>query len=299
MIIDNDFSYINKDLVYEVLSVPTYTKYEFRLATYIVLWARRNKIDYELDEYGNVYLTKGQVEDGEFYPCVTSHMDTVQSGQKELAQIGLNLQIKTRVNDENKHELYVDGMGIGADCKSGVAISLSLFKHCKKLKACFFLEEETGMIGAYQLNKEWFKDVGYVIGWDSPELNRAAWCCNGTKLFNKDFFVENIQTLCYDHGVTTFNMEPYTDVKAIRELTNIVCMNFGNGGYHAHCSNEYCVIEDIDAACKMGVALIEHLGNKQYLIDVETIDYRYKKLNENKIEDTDIKFFTELHQKEY
>ena len=285
-------NYINKDLVYEVLSIPTYTKYEFRLATYIVLWARRNKIDYEIDDYGNIYLTKGVVENGEYFPCVTAHMDTVQIGQKEWALLGLDLPLITYTNDNNQQEIHNPDMGIGADCKCGVAISLSLFKHCKKLKACFFLEEETGMVGAYQLSKDWFKDVGYVIGWDSPELNRAAWCCNGTKLFNKEFFVENIQTLCSEHGVTIFNSEPYTDVKAIRELTNIICMNFGNGGYNAHTLYEYCVLEDMDSACKMGIALIEHLGNKQYLLKVETIF----KLNENKTEDADKIFFNELRR---
>lgn len=63
--------------ILDVMSIPTYSKEEVRMVSFIILWARRNNVDYEFDEYGNVYLTKGELDDGESYPCVTSHMDTV------------------------------------------------------------------------------------------------------------------------------------------------------------------------------------------------------------------------------
>ena len=264
---DIDLKYIQQGLAYDIMSMPTVSSHEYRLVTYIVLWARRNNIKYELDEYGNVYLTKGKLSKGEFYPCVTSHLDTVQTEQLTWAQVGLPLELKTITNEENKHEWHVDGTGIGADCKSGVVISLSLFEHFDKLKACFFLEEEIGCKGSNKLVKEWFNDVGYVIGWDSPELNRAAWSCSGVPLFDKKFFTEQIQDVCKEHGLTIFNAEPFTDVKVIREKTKIVCMNFGNGGYNAHTSREYCVVEDMDHACGMGINIIKKLGTQEFKLD--------------------------------
>ena len=39
-----------------------------------------------------------------------------------------------------------------------------------------------------------------------------------------------------------------------------MCMNFGNGGYNAHSTSEYCVIEDMDQACGMGIDLIDSIG---------------------------------------
>ena len=191
----DDFAlkHIDVDLAYDIMSTPTVYNVEYRLVTYIILWARRHNIAYEIDKYGNVYLTKGEVNDGEYYPCVTSHLDTVQTEQEEWAKVGLPLDIITKVNSQNKHEWHVDGMGIGADCKSGVVISLSLFNHFDKIKGCFFLEEEIGCLGSKNMNTDWFKDVGYVIGYDSPELNRAAWSCSGVKLFDKTFFQEKIQ----------------------------------------------------------------------------------------------------------
>ena len=105
-------THLDKDFIYELMAIPTVSNAEYRLVTFIILWARRNNIKYEFDDYGNVYLTKGEVKDEEFFPCVTAHLDTVQHKQKVYAQAGQKLEIKTRIC-KGKHEIYVDGMGIG------------------------------------------------------------------------------------------------------------------------------------------------------------------------------------------
>ena len=265
--------YLDKDFIYDVLSVPTVSRAEYRMVTFIMMWARENHIDYEFDTYGNIYLTKGKLAEGEFYPCVTSHLDTVQREQEAYAQCGIPLPLKERINAKGKHELYVQGTGIGADDKAGVLISLSLFKYVDKLKACFFLEEEIGMQGSKRLNKEWFKDVSYVIGWDSPDRNRAAFACSSELLFSKKFF-ESIKDTCKEHGVTDFRSEPFTDVKEIRSQTELICMNFGNGGYNAHLASEYVVLEDIDGACGLGVALLKTIDcSVQHKMKSKTCSY--------------------------
>lgn len=263
-------THLDEDFVYDLMKVPTYSGYEFRLLTFIVMWARRNNIDFQFDEYGNLYLTKGTVGEGEYYPCVTAHLDSVQTKHKTYAQAGKDLDVKTRVVG-GKHEIFVNGMGIGGDDKAGVLIGLSMFNHVEKLKACFFLEEETGCKGSSELDEDWFKDVGYVIGYDSPDLNRAAWACSGVKLFSAKFFQDHMEEICKKHGLTDFRSEPFTDVKVIREKTNIMCMNFGSGYYNAHGSTEYCVIEDMDTACRMGHELIEHLGLERFELENKSI----------------------------
>ncbi len=37
-----------------------------------------------MDDYGNIYFTKGKPKDYEFYPCVTAHIDTVQDKAKTI-----------------------------------------------------------------------------------------------------------------------------------------------------------------------------------------------------------------------
>lgn len=270
---DMKLMYLDKDFVYDCMSVPTHSLLEYRMVVFIILWARRNNIKYEFDDYGNVYLTKGELAEGEFYPCVTSHLDTVQTKHDPYIYAGVPLDLKTERVKDGTHKISVDtnggsSIGIGADDKGGICICLSLFNHIEKLKACFFLDEERGCHGSNNLDKDWFKDVGYVIGYDSPDLYRAAWSCNGTKLFSYDFYEKHMKEVCDRWGLTNgcFFSEPYTDVKNIREKVEVICMNFGNGGYLAHSETEYCVIEDMDQACGMGVDLIESIGRtKHYL----------------------------------
>lgn len=290
-------THLDKDFVYELMSIPTLSSNEYRLTTFIILWSMRNNINYELDDYGNIYLTKGNIKKGEYYPCLTAHLDSVQSKQKAYAQAGQPLQVKTRISTVNKkHEIYVDGMGIGGDDKAGVLIALSMFSHLDTLKACFFLEEEIGCKGSSNLNKDWFNDVGYVIGYDSPDLNRAAYACSGVNLFSANFFKTYMQDICKKHGLTKFQSEPFTDVKEIREKTNIICMNFGSGYYNAHSDREYCVIEDMDTACRMGVELIKFIGlTRHELVCSKTwvrgSDGVYRKSD---IDEEDEKFFRTL-----
>jgi len=269
---DMELAYLNQDFVLETMSIPTDTHNEFRMVVYIIQFARRNGIDYEFDDYGNVYLTKGKLEEGEYYPCVTSHLDTVQRKQEPYIRAGVNLDLKCELTKDGEHKLSVDtkgqsSIGIGADDKGGVCICLSMFEHFEKLKACFFLCEEVGCFGSKELDKDWFKNVGYCIGYDSPDLFRAAWSCSGVKLFSYEFYEKWMKPVCDEWGLKNcFYSEPITDVMEIRKQTGVMCMNFGNGGYNAHTENEYCIIEHMDHACGMGIALIDHIGlTRHYL----------------------------------
>lgn len=281
---------LNKDFAISVLGVPTATYHEYRLVTFIMLYCKRNGIKYEMDEFGNIYLTKGELAEGEFYPCFTAHLDTVQDKQIVFAKAGVNLPIEVEVTKEGKHKLFVKGFGLGGDDKAGIAISLSAFNHRDKLKACFFLQEEVGCNGSTKLDKNWFKDVGYVLGFDSPELNRAAYRCNGIQLMDEKFFSENgLDKLCADYGLNDFRSEPYTDVVQIRKQTDIICMNFGSGYYKQHTDGEYCILEEMDAALDMGLAIVEKLGMTEHKLKSSQVSFYtqdsdslyFEKLNPN------------------
>ena len=268
------FKHLDVKELYEVMQVPSCSRYEFRMAAFIMLWARKNNIEYCFDKKGNIYLTKGKVEEGEYYPCVTAHMDTVQDKAKPYALAGAELPLRTRrvkhtTSDEVRHEIFIDGQGIGADDKLGVYISLQLMRKFDKIKAVFFVEEEIGMMGSKELVKEWFDDVAYVIGWDSPDIIRGAWNCSGTQLFSKSFYENHLRAIIKDWGYkdSDLHREPFTDVIQIREKTGVTCMNFGNGGYNAHSATEYLVIEHVDHAVGMGEDIIKRIGNKEQFKD--------------------------------
>jgi hypothetical protein len=126
------------------------------------------------------------------------------------------------------------------------------------------------------LDKDFFNDVAYVMGWDSPDLIRAAWKCSGVQLFSAKFFKEKLYPVVKNWGfeAKNFNSEPFTDVCQIREKTDIMCMNFGNGGYQAHSSTEYLVVEHVDHALGMGIDIIQSIGNKeQFKFKKKTYSY--------------------------
>ena len=254
--------YIDINFAKKLFAVPTFSGFEIRILEFLVEWANENKIAWRQDEYGNLYMRKGIMTQDKYYPCVCAHLDTVFEEQVQLIQARKNLKILERITEKGT-ELFTEGTGIGGDDKAGILICLELIKRTPYIKACFFREEEIGCKGSRNLDIDWFQDVGYVIGWDSPERNRGAYASAGIALFDMDFY-EIIKDTCARHGLTNFRSEPFTDVSEIRKINDLVCMNFGNGGYNLHRKNEYVALEETDGAVGLGLDLIELLGNQLY-----------------------------------
>lgn len=267
---------LEKDFVKEVLSIPSYTGHEERVREFLLSFAVDNSFESKVDGFGNVYLTKGKVEDGEYYPCFTAHMDTVHTTNYESIE-----------NNERLEIIDTDGVlwceqGIGGDDKAGIAIILSIMKEIDAVKACFFVQEEPGCIGSENLDEDWFKDVGYVIAYDSPEYNRSAFACSGVMLFDKSFFLEHVRPVFGKFGVDKFYSEPCTDIENIRIKIGVACVNIGAGYHNQHTLCETCVFDEMIGLMGLGKAMVGRLGRKRYDIpcsgkkyDFENEDYRY------------------------
>lgn len=264
-----EIKYLDKELTLEFMKVPTVSYNEVMVQAFIKKFAIDNEIDCLEDSKGNLYLTKGK---SDVYPCITAHMDSVQPHEKYIKNGKLLDVIELTVNVTNSEtkekelctKVYAEGVGLGCDDKCGIAIALSMIKKLDILKCAFFVEEEVGCLGSAFLDYEFFSNVGYVIGYDSPEVNRAAHTCSGVQLFTKEFHEKHIKDICEKWGVTKFYSEPYTDVKNIREDIPVQCMNFGSGYYNMHSPLEYCILEHMDNACGMGLDIIQSLGNVRY-----------------------------------
>ena len=249
-----------KDILLKILKIPTYSNKENFIKEYIINHLKNKNINICEDNYGNLLITKGNLEKGEKYPCVTAHLDTVHIencefiDKKELLPILIDNDIVTSI------------YGIGGDDKCGIAISLKLLEIIDKLKVIFFVREEIKNkknCGSNLVNKSFFNDVGYIIGFDSPEFNRAALSCKYIKLMNKTFF-NLIYPICKKNGLTNFKHETSTDVMYLRKQLNVQCMNIGSGYYKQHTLNEYVNINDVVKSFNLGIQLIKTLGNKEY-----------------------------------
>ncbi len=262
---------MDKEFLKRTLSIPSAYGEEERMRDYIIEFAIKNYIEYKVDTKGNIYLTKGseKMTQGEYYPCVVSHIDTTHKNHTNLIKnderlkIDENNGILTAYNPHNGNQT-----GIGGDDKCGVFVCLSLLEHFDILKASFFVEEEIGMLGSKQADPEFFKDVGYAIQFDAPSANWVSEVCSGVKLFDEDFKTQITQVLA-EGGYTNFSKDPFTDVKQLAQKFDFNCLNLGCGYYQQHSDKEYVVIEEVEKSLKMGKNLIDYLGIKEYIHNKE------------------------------
>lgn len=266
----NELEFLKK-----VLSVPTKTYQEDLMVEFIVSWLNENNIEYFLDEYKNIYVTKSETKitsSDFFYPCVVSHTDTVHNLDKiNIHEMELpNAQGETKFSLKAFNDLG-QPTGIGGDDKCGVFACLKLLKELPYLKAAFFVSEETGCHGSRKANKDFFQDVGYAIQFDAPENWMVTEKCFGQTLFNRqsEFFqsCDNILTESMSHGDLKYMVHPYTDVYALSNRFNFSCINISIGYYDYHTKNEYVVVEDVFNGIEIGRKMIEKLGYKHHKME--------------------------------
>lgn len=257
-------NYLYEDIAIKTLSVPSVSGWEHMMRGYLITFAEEHGIECEIDDAGNVYMTKGNVNHEEYYPCVCAHMDTVQSLQRKWISENKFLEVKTE-ETEGKHHYYCEDFGLGADDKAGIAVCLSLFMTEPVLKGVFFVMEEVGCLGSEEANLAWFRNVGYIIAYDSPERD-VSWACGGARLFDRDFYENYLADLVDEFKIKKFCNHPFTDAMMLRRNTSLACMNMFAGYYNYHTSYEYCIAEEMDEAVRLGKTLISRLGYKEYLI---------------------------------
>lgn len=249
-----------KNKLKEVLSIPTYYGYESMVVKYIIGFAIENNIHYSLDDYGNVYLTKGLLSENEHYPCIVSHMDSVYKNQIINVITEQYLDI-IEVNIPEDNDTYFSCMkGIGGDDKCGVFICLQLLLKLDKIKCCFFVEEEYGCDGSKNSDPNFFRDIGYIIQFDAPGDNWCSKTCSGVKLYDDEYFTK-LLPLLEKYGITKISTDPYTDVAILRMIYGVNCFNFFAGYHNQHCGKiEYVSLNNVEKSINFGYDMVKLLG---------------------------------------
>ena len=259
---------MDKKLLKNVLSIPTAYGEESLIKQYIINFAFENNIESNIDEKGNIYLTKGseKMTQGEYYPCVVSHMDTVHKNHTTLIENNQRLNINESEDGilTASHPHTGKQTGIGGDDKCGVFVCLSLFEHFDILKGSFFVEEEIGMLGSKEADPIFFENVGYAIQFDAPSANWISEVCSGVKLFDEEFKTQITQVLS-EGGYTKFSIDPFTDVNQLAQKFDFDCLNIGCGYHDQHSDKEYVIIDEVEKSLNMGIKLIDYLGIKKYI----------------------------------
>jgi putative aminopeptidase FrvX len=262
------------DQLKEILSIPTYFGHEERVRDYIISFGISNGIPVLVDTVGNVYLTKGKLDEGEYYPFVCAHMDSVHSEHIPLIdenrkKIIEEIDIKGSTCLIAKHPDTMVQTGLAADDLAGVFMALSMFEHFDKLKGGFFVKEEFGCDGSFNCAMDFFDNVGYAIQFDSPGFNRYAVTLMGIDLCD-DKFNEITKPILEKYSINNFTHDPYTDVYALKEQFDFCCANLPAGYYNWHSTSEYVKINDIEKSLELSPLFIKTLGNKKYKFETKS-----------------------------
>ena len=263
----------NIDFLKQVLSVPTHTYEEDMMIDFLANYLSERQHQFYVDDYGNVYVTKGEISEGEFYPCVVSHTDTVHT----LDTINVREEYLPNSKGNNSFSLkayndFGEPTGIGGDDKCGVFACLQLLEELPKLKVAFFVSEETGCHGSKNADPKFFENVGYAIQFDAPGDYMVTEYCFSTKLFETDSEFHNVSKHVLNETMLSepqFMRHPYTDVMALKKKFDFSCINFSIGYHNYHTRNEYVVVDEVFAGIKSGQKLIETLGYKKYKYDYD------------------------------
>jgi hypothetical protein len=285
----------------EILSIPSVSGREEKVRKYIADWATIRNIPHYTDKIGNIYLTKGR---SEYYPCMVAHMDTVH----KIDSYGIEIVEETYIKSQYDYSSVCDGQqvlrgyvkgkthtktnrtGCGGDDKAGIFLALEVMDKFDVMKCAFFISEEIGCIGSREADPEFFNNVAYTIQHDSPENNTISWYCSGYQLFSSEWakpgvvideetgrerFEGKIGDLLYDYGVRIFARHPFTDVSQLTKKFDFECINLPAAYYQYHTSNECVLIDGIEIAYDLSVAIIERLGNEKQVFEQQESTYTY------------------------
>ena len=254
------------DLLKQILAVPTCSRQEDRMVAFLIEHVRQRGAarcgEIVVDEWNNVFIRKGRAD---YFPCVAAHIDTVQPLRP------------VQIVQQNGILFGVDELarrtGIGADDKAGVFVCLELLERCQNIAVALFAAEEVGSLGAKHAPAAWFEGVGCVIEFDCPGRGLASYTSGGERLFANDGeFIQTAAPVLQAHGLTRFQHHPFTDVMALRRRFGFSCINLSCGYHNWHRSDEYVVVAEVEAAVKVGEALIHALGSRAYPFDAGADD---------------------------
>ena len=226
---------------------------------------------------GNIMVTKGILGEGEVYPGIAAHLDTVHP------IVDIYRVLVDTISSGTASRQFFSLTGIGGDDKCGIFILLSILfsRKVEKVKAFFFVDEEVGCIGAGKAvreHKDWFSDVGYLIEADRRGSSDIILSYSGSETVSPAFK----EILLTEGAKPQFTFKPaagsISDVMKIQEDTGISSINLSCGYYNPHSADEFIDESDMLKSRDFIVHLLKKFGPTSYPHKVEKKIYTYPSL---------------------
>lgn len=180
------------DIFFEVCAIPHPSGHEAALSDFLLEKARTAGLAVHKDELNNLLIEKPASPGRENAKTVIlqSHLDMVPQKAADLEFDFETDAIKTLVDGE---WLCADGTSLGADNGIGTAAAMTVLLDDKAvhgpLRVIFTTQEETGLIGAHKLSKE-FTEGDILMNLDSEHESTVCVGCAGGARLSSDFMIE-------------------------------------------------------------------------------------------------------------
>ncbi|MDL2312949.1 aminoacyl-histidine dipeptidase [Bacteroidales bacterium OttesenSCG-928-B11] len=176
-----------------ICDIPHPSKHEEQILAFLKDWAKKNNIECEQDETGNLIFRKPATPGMENRTPVIlqGHIDMVPQANSDKKHDFTKDPIKTVIGSDGW--LRADGTTLGADngigCAAGMALLLAKDVQHGPLEVLITVDEETGMTGAFGLKKGFVKgDI--LINLDSEtEGEMYVGCAGGLDANIEDEYV--------------------------------------------------------------------------------------------------------------
>lgn len=165
----------------EMCAIPHPSKHEEAMRNYVVEFAKKHKLEYEVDEVGNVVIRKPATKGMEDRKGIIlqGHLDMVPQANSDTKHDFEKDPIKPRIDGE---WVKATGTTLGADNGMGVCAALAVLESKDlvhgPVEALFTIDEETGMTGAFGLKPGYLKgDI--LMNLDSEDEGELFIGCAG------------------------------------------------------------------------------------------------------------------------
>jgi len=167
----------------EILAIPRPSKKEEKIIEYLENFAKNHNLKYKKDKTGNLLISKQATSDMENIKTVVlqSHVDMVCEKNSNSQH---NFETDPIIPVIDGEWIKAKDTTLGADNGIGVAIQLAILasnniKH-GPIECLFTVDEETGLTGAFALEKDFFEGK-FLINLDSEDEGEIFIGCAGGK----------------------------------------------------------------------------------------------------------------------
>jgi putative aminopeptidase FrvX len=244
-------------LLAELLSIQGNHDYEGAMVDYVQKYIKSIKgVKHEIDEHGNMIVTKQTSKRLDYFPAVACHLDTVHAIDKKYQVLYYDDMFFTPPNCK---------AGVGGDDRCGIFIALTLLKELPDLKVFLFTGEEVGCIGSNAIDLKIFDDCRFIIEPDRKDQFDLISTYSGQDTGGLDFM--KLLDVARTNGFKDV-AGVYTDVMILLDRgLEISVLNISCGYYKAHTQYEYIIQSEVIHTLETVRELILASKDTQYFND--------------------------------